>query len=334
MPKPPSGASRRAFITGITGQDGSYLTELLLGKGYEVHGLVRRSSSMNRDRLDALGLAPAIREEKLFLHYGDLSDANGLVKLFHKIEPEEIYHLGGQSHVRISFESPEYTFDINTSGTVRLLECLRDCGKPARFYHASSAEMFGRPDISPQNETTPLRPISPYACSKAAAHFLTACYRDNYGLFACNGILYNHESPRRGENFVTRKIARGVAAIKKGRQKKLMLGNLDVKKDWGYAPEYVEAIWRMLQQEKPDDYVIATGEAHSVKEFVEAAFEVVDLDLRKHVETDPSQVRPAEVGLMVGDASKAKRILGWEPRVCFRELVRLMVEAEMKLLGD
>ena len=326
--------SKRAFITGITGQDGSYLTELLIGKGYEVHGLVRRSSTMHRDRLDTLEIAPAAREKRLFLHYGDLSDANGLVRLFHDIEPSEVYHLGGQSHVRISFESPEYTFDINASGTIRLLECLRDCRRAVRFYHASSSEMFGQPEISPQNEKTPFHPISPYACSKAAAHFLTRCYRESYGLFACNGLLFNHESPRRGENFVTRKIARGVAAIKKGRQKKLPLGNLDVKKDWGYAPEYVEAIWKMLQHDQADDYVIATGEAHSVREFVETAFEIAGLDWRKHVETDPAQKRPAEVGLLVGDASKAKRLLGWKPRTRFHDLVRIMVEAEMKALAD
>lgn len=322
--------AKRAFITGITGQDGSYLTELLIAKGYEVHGLVRRTSVMQRERLDEFKLAPSFPRERLSLHYGDLGDATGLVRIFHRIEPDEIYHLAGQSHVRISFEAPEYTFDINTTGTIHLLECLRDAKKPIRLYHASSSEMFGRPEISPQNERTPFRPVSPYACAKAAAHFMTACYRESYGIFACNGILYNHESPRRGENFVTRKIARGVVAIARKRQAKLKLGNLDASRDWGYAPEYVEAMWRMLQHDRPDDYVIATGEAHSVREFVEEAFQVVGLNWRDHVETDPGQMRPTEVGLLVGDAAKAKRTLGWEPRVRFHELVKLMVEAELK----
>lgn len=322
--------AKRAFITGITGQDGSYLTELLIAKGYEVHGLVRRTSMMQRERLDEFKFAPSFPRDRLSLHYGDLGDVTGLVRIFHRIEPDEIYHLAGQSHVRISFEAPEYTFDINTTGTLHLLECLRDFKKPVRLYHASSSEMFGRPDASPQNETTPFRPVSPYACSKVAAHFMTACYRKSYGIFACNGILYNHESPRRGENFVTRKIARGVAAIARKRQAKLMLGNLEASRDWGYAPEYVEAMWRMLQHDRPDDYVIATGEAHSVREFVEEAFQVVGLNWRDHVETDPGQMRPTEAGSLVGDASKAKRTLGWEPRVRFHELVKLMVEAELK----
>ncbi len=321
---------KRAFITGITGQDGSYLTELLVQKGYEVHGLVRRTSSMQRGRLDGLVLSPAQRKDQVFLHYGDLGESSALVRLFHKIKPDEVYHLGGQSHVRVSFESPEYTFDINASGTARLLECIRDCGQPVRFYHASTCEMFGRPETSPQNENTPFRPVSPYACSKAASHYLTSCYRDSYGLFACNGILFNHESPRRGENFVTRKIARGVAAIKQGREKILKLGNTDARKDWGYAPEFVAAMWQMLQQDKADDFVIATGEAHSVQEFVETAFQIAGLDWHAHVETDPSQMRPAEVGLIVGDASKARKSLGWEPKTRFQELVRIMVEAELQ----
>lgn len=324
---------KRAFITGITGQDGSYLVELLISKGYEVHGLVRRTSLMQRGRLDELKLDPTAQKEQLFLHYGDLEESSGLVRLFHKIQPDEIYHLGGQSHVRVSFESPESTFEVNATGTLRLLECIRDFGKAVRFYNASTCEMYGCPKVSPQNENTPFSPVSPYACAKVASHFLTACYRDSYGLFTCNGILFNHESPRRGENFVTRKIASGVAAIKKGLQKKLKLGNLGVHKDWGYAPEYVEAMWCILQSEKPTDYVIATGEAHSVQEFVEAAFNVVDLDWKDHVEQDLTQIRPKEVGLLVGKATKAKKILGWEPKVRFRELVQIMVEAEMKKNG-
>jgi len=323
---------KRAFITGITGQDGSYLTELLIGKGYQVHGLVRRTSLMQRGRIDALKLSPSQRKEQLFLHYGDLGESSTMVRLIHKIEPDEVYHLGSQSHVRVSFESPEYTFDINASGTARLLESLREFGKPVRFYHASTCEIYGRPEISPQNEQTPFRPVSPYACAKAASHFLTTCYRECYGLFTCNGILFNHESPRRGENFVTRKIARGVAAIKLGHQKKLTLGSLDVRKDWGYAPEYVEAMWRMLQHERADDFVIATGEAHSVEEFVEAAFEKVGLRWKDHVETDPLQIRPAEVGVLMGDASRAKKILGWTPMVRFRELIDILVESELQSL--
>ncbi len=326
--------TRRAFITGITGQDGSYLTEFLVRKGYEVHGLVRRTSLMQRGRLDALDIDPGLRKERLFLHYGDLSEASGLVRLFHKIQPDEVYHLGAQSHVRVSFESPEYTFDINASGTVRLLECIREGGRPVRFYHASTCEMFGRPETSPQNENTPFRPVSPYACAKTATHFLTACYRESYGIFACNGILFNHESPRRGENFVTRKISRAVAAIKLGLQDKLQLGNVQARKDWGYAPEYVEAMWLMLQRDAPDDYVVATGEAHRVQDFVETAFEAAGLDWREHVETDPAQMRPAEVGLLVGDASKARKALGWSPRTPFRELARLMVESDLEALGN
>ena len=320
---------KRAFITGITGQDGSYLTEFLIGKDYEIHGLVRRSSEMQNKWLDALKLTP-IQKKQLFLYQGDLREVDILTRLFHEIQPDEIYHLGGQSHVKVSFESPEYTFDTNAAGTIRLLECIRNCHKEVRFYHASTSEVYGQPVTSPQNENTPFNPVSPYACAKAAAHFLTACYRKSYNLFACNGILFNHESPRRGENFVTRKIAYGVAAIKKGRQKKLLLGNLDVQKDWGYAPEYAEAMWQILQQNQPDDYVIATGESHSVREFVEVAFKVVGLDWSQYVETDPSQARPSEVGLLVGDISKAKKVLGWTPRVHFSELVQLMVQAEME----
>jgi GDPmannose 4,6-dehydratase len=325
---------KRAFITGITGQDGSYLTELLLSKGYEVHGLVRRTSSMHRERLDHLNLTSEQRKNQLFLHYGDLNESGSLIRLFHKIEPDEIYHLGGQSHVRVSFESPESTFDVNATGALRLLECIRELGKPVRFYHASTCEIFGQPAATPQTETTSFHPVSPYACSKAASHFLTSCYRESYGIFACNGILYNHESPRRGENFVTRKIARGVAAIKLGHQQFLSLGSTHVKKDWGYAPEYVEAMWLMLQQQKAEDFVIATGEAHSVQEFVELAFKKVGLEWKKYVKTDQSQMRPSEVGLLVGDPAKAKKILGWEARTRFEDLVHLMVEAELKELSS
>lgn len=324
---------RKAFITGITGQDGSYLTELLISKGYEVHGLVRRTSMMQRTRLDHLSISPEEREKKIHLHYGDLNEVGSLYRLLQKIEPAEVYHLGGQSHVRVSFESPEATFDVNAVGTLHLLECIRDMRVPVRFYHASSSEMFGRPDTSPQNEKTPFSPISPYACSKAASHFLTSCYRESYGLFACNGILFNHESPRRGENFVTRKIARGVAAIKLGYQTHLNLGSLDAKKDWGYAPEYVEAMWMMLQHEKPEDYIIATGESHSVQEFVELAFKHVGLNWKDFVKTDSSQIRPSEVGLMVGDPSKAKKLLGWTARTRFHDLVKIMVDTELEDLS-
>ncbi|MCC7519543.1 MAG: GDP-mannose 4,6-dehydratase [Verrucomicrobiae bacterium] len=322
----------RAFITGITGQDGSYLTEFLLRQGYEVHGLVRQTSLMQRGRLDALGVSSEERMKRVFLHYGDLGEAGSLARLVHAIQPDEIYHLGGQSHVRVSFDAPEATFDINASGTLRLLECVREAGRPVRFYHASSCEMYGRPEIAPQDERTPFHPVSPYACSKAAGHFLTVCYRESYGLFACNGILFNHESPRRGENFVTRKIAHGAVAAKL-HGAKLRLGNLDARKDWGYAPEYVEAMWKMLQRDLPGDYVVATGEAHSVRQFAEAAFARVGLDWREWVESDPVQFRPSEVGLLVGNASRAEKELGWTPATRFAELVRLMVDAELHAAG-
>jgi GDPmannose 4,6-dehydratase len=325
---------KRALITGITGQDGSYLTELLVSKGYEVHGLVRRTSSMQRARLDHLNLSEEEKKARVHLHYGDLAETAALNRLFHTVQPDEVYHLGGQSHVRVSFDAPETTFDVNASGCLRLLECIREVEKPTRFYHASTCEVFGRPSESPQNENTRFHPVSPYACSKAASHFLTTCYRESYAIFACNGILYNHESPRRGENFVTRKIARSVAAIKKGVQDKIQLGNLEVKKDWGYAPEYVEAMWLMLQQDQPDDYIIATGEAHSVGEFVQRAFKRAGLDWRKYVETDPHQIRPSEVGLLVGNADKAQKKLGWKPATRFNELVDLMVDFEIQALEE
>jgi len=320
---------KKALITGITGQDGSYLTELLLDKGYEVHGIVRRASTFNTGRIDHLYRDPHINGVKLFLHYGDMSDSTNLVKLLYRIQPEEIYHLAAQSHVRVSFDIPEYTADISALGTIRILEALRETGSNARFYQAGSSEMFGKVQEIPQKENTPFYPRSPYAVAKLYAHWATVNYRESYGLFACNGILFNHESPRRGETFVTRKITRAAAHIAAGVQDKLYLGNLDAKRDWGYAKEYVEAMWLMLQQEKPDDYVIATGEAHSVLEFLEEAFTCSGLDWRKHVEIDQQYYRPAEVDLLIGDASKAKRLLNWEPKTKFSGLVKLMVEHDM-----
>jgi GDPmannose 4,6-dehydratase len=325
---------KRALITGITGQDGSYLAELLLQKGYEVHGIVRRASSFNTARIDHLYQDPHKRGVKLFLHYGDLSDSVSLVKMLYELKPDEIYHLGAQSHVRVSFDIPEYTADITALGTIRILEAIRETGSHPRFYQASSSEMYGKVAEIPQRETTPFHPRSPYGVSKVFAYWATVNYRESYDLFACNGILFNHESPRRGETFVTRKITRAVAHIKLGLQKKLYLGNLDAKRDWGYAPEYVEAMWLMLQQDKPDDYVIATGETLSVKEFCEEAFARVGLDWNKYVEIDKRYYRPAEVDVLIGDATKAKKILGWEPKVRFKELVKLMVDADMKSLQD
>ena len=324
----------RALITGITGQDGSYLAELLLDKGYEVHGIIRRASTFNTERIDHLYVDPHVRGTRLFLHYGDLSDSVNLVKLLHDLQPDEIYHLGAQSHVRISFDIPEYTADITAVGTIRILEAIREVGARPRFYQASSSEMFGKAAEVPQRETTPFHPRSPYGVSKVFAYWATVNYRESYSLMACNGILFNHESPRRGETFVTRKISRAVAYIKAGLQKKVYLGNLDAKRDWGYAKEYVEAMWLMLQQDKPEDFVIATGETHSVQEFCEEAFGHVGLDWHDHVEIDKRYFRPAEVDLLLGDASKAKKILGWEPRTRFKDLVRLMVDADSKMLED
>jgi len=326
--------SKRALITGITGQDGSYLAELLLSKGYEVHGIIRRASTFNTGRLDAIYADPHLKKNQLFLQYGDLSDGSSLARLIAKIEPQEIYNLAAQSHVRVSFDSAEYTTDVTATGTVRLLEAIRESGLKPRFYQASSSEMFGLVQQVPQNEKTPFYPRSPYGCSKVYSYWITVNYRESYGLHASNGILFNHESPRRGETFVTRKITRAVAHIKAGLQQKLYLGNLDAKRDWGYAREYVEAMWRMLQQDKPDDYVIATGETHSIREFLEAAFGHVGLDYNKYVEIDPRYYRPAEVDLLIGDASKAKRQLGWEPKIKFQDLVKLMVDADVKLLAD
>lgn len=324
---------KRAFITGITGQDGSYLSELLLDKGYEVHGLIRRSSSFNTGRIDHLYQDPHIMGVKLFLHYGDLADSVRLTKLIYELKPDEIYHLGAQSHVRVSFDIPEYTGDITGMGTVRLLEAMRESGvlTKARFYQASSSELFGKVQETPQRETTPFYPRSPYACAKLYAYWQTFNYREAYGMHASNGILFNHESPRRGPTFVTRKITRAVARIKMGLQSRLFLGNLGARRDWGFAGDYVEAMWRMMQQDKPDDYVIATGETHSVQEFCEAAFDLVDLDWHDYVEHDARYERPTEVDLLVGDAGKARRVLGWEPQVRFKELVRMMMESDLKL---
>src|SRR6266850_648647 len=308
---------KKALITGITGQDGSYLAEFLLGKGYEVHGIVRRASTFNRGRLDSVWSDPHLSHTRLFLHYGDLSDSGSLTRLLVQIQPDEIYNLAAQSHVRVSFDNPEYTMDVNATGTLRLLEALRDSKLKPRFYQASSSEMYGKVLEVPQRETTPFYPRSPYGCAKVYAYFITVNYRESYGLHASNGILFNHESPRRGETFVTRKITRAIAQIRAGLQQKLFLGNLDSKRDWGYAKEYVEAMWLMMQQEQADDYVIATNETHSVKEFLHVAFEHAGLDWKKHVEIDPRYYRPAEVDLLIGDYRKAKRQLGWEPRTKF-----------------
>jgi GDPmannose 4,6-dehydratase len=324
--------SKRALITGITGQDGSYLAEFLLAKNYEVHGIIRRASTFNTGRLDPIYEDPHASRKRLSLHYGDLSDASALARLIAKVQPEEVYNLAAQSHVRVSFDSPEYTGDITATGAVRLLEAIRETGVKPRYYQASSSEMFGKVQAVPQNEETPFYPRSPYGCAKVYAHWITVNYRESYGLHASNGILFNHESPRRGETFVTRKITRALAHIKAGLQNKLYLGNLDAKRDWGYAKEYVEAMWLMLQQPEPDDYVIATGETHSVREFLEVAFDHVKLDWKKYVEIDPRYYRPAEVDLLIGDYSKAKKKLGWEPKTKFVDLAKLMVDADIELL--
>jgi GDPmannose 4,6-dehydratase len=325
---------KKALITGITGQDGSYLAELLLNKGYEVHGIIRRASTFNTGRIDHLYQDPHINGVHLFLHYGDLADSVNLVQLLNELKPDEIYHLGAQSHVRVSFDIPEYTGDVTGLGATRILEAIKKVGLRTRFYQASSSEMFGKVREIPQTENTPFYPRSPYACAKVYAYWATVNYRESYNLFACNGILFNHESPRRGGTFVTRKITRAVAHIKEGLQDKLYLGNLDAQRDWGYAPEYVEAMWLMLQQDQPDDYVIATGETHSVQEFLEEAFSYAGLDWREYVGNDPRYYRPAEVDLLVGDASKARKVLGWQPKTRFKDLVRLMVDADLHILRD
>jgi len=326
--------SQRALITGITGQDGSYLAELLLNKGYEVHGIIRRSSSFNTERIDSIYKDRHEKGTKMFLHYGDLSDASSLIKILGETQPDEIYNLAAQSHVRVSFDIPEFTGDVTAIGAVRILDAMRQVASKARFYQASSSEMYGLVQAVPQNEKTPFYPRSPYAAAKVYAHWITVNYRESYGLHASSGILFNHESPRRGETFVTRKITRAIARIKAGLQDKVYLGNLEAKRDWGYAPEYVEAMWRMLQQEKPDDYVVATGETHTVQEFLDVAFAHAGLDPKKHVAFDKRYLRPAEVDLLIGDARKAKKILGWEPKVKFKQLAEIMVDADIQLLAE
>ena len=323
----------KALITGITGQDGSYLAEFLLRKGYEVHGLIRRASTFNTERIDHLYTDPHDPKTKIYLHYGDLSDSGQLTNLIYNIQPEEIYHLGAQSHVRVSFDMPEYTGDITGIGTTRMLEAIRRSGIRTRFYQASSSEMFGS-SPPPQNENTPFRPRSPYAAAKVYAFWVVANYREAYKIFACNGILFNHESPRRGETFVTRKITRALAKIKLGLEKELYLGNLDAKRDWGFAGDYVEAMWLMLQQDEADDFVIATGESHSVREFLEEAFSYQGLDWKDYVEIDPRYFRPTDVGYLQGDASKARKRLKWQPKVHFKELVKLMVDADLQAMID
>ena len=324
--------AKKALITGITGQDGSYLTELLLSKGYEVYGIIRRTAAPYAGQLERVYAEPNFSSDRLSLHHGDLSDAGSLKRLLDKIQPEEVYNLAAQSDVRISFDIPGYTADITATGVARLLEAIHESGLQPRFYQASSSEMFGKVRAMPQNELTPFHPRSPYACAKVYAYWITVNYRESYGLHASNGILFNHESPRRGENFVTRKITRAIARIQAGLQDKLFMGNLEAKRDWGYAKEYVEAMWLMLQQPEPDDYIVATGETHSVKEFLELAFEHAGLDWKKHVEIDPQFYRPAEVDQLVGDATKAHKKLGWTSKTKFADLVRLMVDADVQLL--
>jgi GDPmannose 4,6-dehydratase len=323
----------KALITGITGQDGSYLAELLLSKGYEVHGLIRRASTFNTKRIDHIYRDPHNGQDvKLYLHYGDLANTGNLVDLIYSVKPDEIFHLAAQSHVRVSFDLPEYTGDVTGLGTMRILEAIRKSGREIRFYQASSSEMFGaaRP---PQHETTPFEPRSPYAAAKVYAYWVTRNYREGYGLYASNGILFNHESPRRGETFVTRKITRALAAILADKQDVLYLGNLDAKRDWGYAPDYVAAMWKMLQHDEPGDFVIGTGEAHSVREFLDEAFGYVNLDWHDYVKIDPRYFRPTEVDYLLADASKARQVFDWEPRVFFRDLVRIMVDADLELMG-
>ena len=323
---------KKALITGITGQDGSYLADLLLAKGYEVHGIIRRASTFNTSRIDHLYQDPHINGVRLFLHYGDLSDSLNLTRLIDRIGPDEIYHLGAQSHVRVSFDIPENTGDVTGLGTIRILEAIREARVPARFYQASSSEMFGKVQAVPQTETTPFWPRSPYGVAKVYAYWATVNYRESYGMHCSNGILFNHESPRRGETFVTRKVTRAVAAIRKGKQKELYMGNLDAKRDWGYAKEYVEGMWRILQQPESDDYVLATNETHTVQELCEVAFGHAGLDWKEHVKYDARYERPAEVELLIGDPAKAKATFGWEPQTRFQQLIELMVDADLALL--
>ena len=323
---------KKALITGITGQDGSYLAELLLSKGYEVHGIIRRSSTFNTSRIDHIFVDLHDPDARLFLHYGDLSDSEQISNIIYNVNPDEIYHLGAQSHVRVSFDMPEYTGNVSALGATRLLEAVRRSGNEVKFYQASSSEMFGA-SPPPQNEETQFEPRSPYACAKVYAHWMTKNYRDGYNMFACNGILFNHESPRRGETFVTRKITRAIASIRAKKQDILYLGNLDAKRDWGYAPEYVEFMWKMLQNEKAGDFVIGTGETHSVREFIEEAFSYVDLDLERYIKIDARYFRPTEVEELIADSTKAKEKLGWDPKVRFEDLVKIMVDADMRAAG-
>lgn len=322
---------KRALIAGITGQDGSYLAELLLEKGYEVHGIIRRSSSFNTSRIDHLYRDPHDVGVRLRLHYGDLTDSGSLRSILERVQPDEVYNLAAQSHVRVSFEQPEYTAEVTAVGSLRLLEAVRQVGRHMRYYQAGSSEMYGQAAEVPQTETTPFHPRSPYGCAKVFAHFQAVNYREAYGMFICNGILFNHESPRRGETFVTRKITRAAGRIRVGAQQRLYLGNLGARRDWGYAPDYVRAMWLMLQRDEPDDYVIATGESHSVEQFLQLAFARLDLDWREHVEVDPQYFRPAEVELLVGDASKARSVLGWQPLVGFDQVVDIMVQHDLIL---
>lgn len=324
---------KKALITGITGQDGSYLAEFLLEKGYEVHGIIRRSSSFNTERIDHLYKDPHINDVKMFLHYGDLSDSSNLSRLLEKIQPNEIYNLAAQSHVRVSFDMPEYTADVVGLGTIRILDAIKETQIKTKFYQASTSELYGKVVETPQTEKTPFYPRSPYACAKLYSYWITVNYRESYDMYACNGILFNHESPRRGETFVTKKITHAIARILNKEQDKLYLGNLDAKRDWGYAKDYVEAMWLMLQQEKPEDYVIATGETHSVREFLDEAFGLVGLDWKKYIEIDPRYYRPAEVDILLGDPTKAKEKLGWTPKTTFKELVKIMLEYDLKNVG-
>ena len=323
--------AKRALITGITGQDGSFLTELLLEKGYEVYGIVRRSSSFNTERIDHLYQDPHVPETRLRMFYGDLNDSSSLNTILRRVQPDEIYNLGAQSHVRVSFDVPEYTGEVTGLGTVRLLEAIREAGILPKFYQASSSELYGKVLETPQTEKTPFYPRSPYGCAKAYSYYITVNYRESYNMFACNGILFNHESERRGETFVSRKITRAATRIKLGLQEKLYLGNLDARRDWGYARDYVEAMWLMLQAEEPDDYVVATGQTHSIREFLDLSFGMLDLDWKEHVEIDPRYYRPTEVDLLLGDATKAREKLGWEPRIAFPELVKIMVDHDLAL---
>jgi len=323
---------KKALITGVTGQDGSYLAELLISKGYEVHGIIRRASTFNTSRIGHIYVDPHSKKAKLLLHYGDISDAEQINNIIFNIRPDEVYHLAAQSHVRVSFDIPEYTGNITALGTTRILEAIRRCGRKIKFYQASSSEMFGSA-LPPQSETTQFQPQSPYACAKLYSYWLTRNYRDGYNIFACNGILFNHESPRRGETFVSRKITRAIASILAGKQDKLFLGNLDARRDWGFAPEYTEMMWEILQQGKSDDYVIGTGESHSVKELVKEAFSYVGLNWKKYVNIDPRYFRPTEVNCLIADINKVKKVFKWQPKLNFQDLIKIMIDADMRIFG-